>query len=139
MRNKALTLLATLGIASSALANAPIQALTTATSQMHSLTTGQVQNEPLFAKMDELTALIQAVNQQAQQHLKAITKADLQQLETISVMLELSFDLLKRVYSEEDLRGVAYASARPFANAKNRLRQLTAMARQELGLIQREI
>lgn len=140
-KNKALALLAGLGIMSSAsvLTNAPIQAITQATSQIHTLTTGEIENSSLFAKMDELTALVREINETTYNNIKAITTDDLEKLQMISVMLELSFDVLKRIYTEDELYTICYKSARPFADEKNYLRSLIGMAKAELGLIKKEI
>lgn len=135
-RNKALALLAGLGIigGSNALENAPIQELNATVQQIHYLSTDRTKIAELMQTVEKLTGTLNTLNGLIGNKLDHIDKTGFYLLDTLNTYLEVSFELVKSLITEEEAFTIYYNALRPFSSAISRLSSHNGILKQKLSL-----
>lgn len=139
-RTQTVALLATLGVASGeGISNVPIQFhdVTNGAKQIRYLTESKAEATDLFHNVDEMTRKIGLLNRWLDSHLEQIDLQGFYLLDTLSALLASSFEMIKRVFSEEEIQTTYYSSMRPFSSAIQQLESNATMIKDQLSLIKR--
>ncbi len=135
--NKAITLLATLGLFSGGLADEPIQSVTQTVNQIRFLVADKSQANALFDKVADLTVSVSNLYEIVSEHKEQITLDGFYLLDMTNSLLNMSFELVKHNFTEEELFTTYYKPMRAFSDAISRLEIVTTTIKDRLGLIKR--